>query len=457
MKKLCLLITITILLLAGCGDTETSSPQESVEPMEETTPAVQTQTPAPKSLDSESITAIPTSDNALYEHLVGAWKNGTYEALYAFADDNIKAAMDEKAFSHIFSSVSDIGGALLKDEVKSAPSEYGTTYSSTLQFEHITVDLTLIINQVKISGISTNLHFQDTFEIPRDGYTERYFMLENDGYRLRGVYTYCSDGQAHPAALLVSGSGPNDYDETVGLLTPFKDMAQALAHTGVNSLRIDKRTYEYSGTFQMTDTIDEEYLSDCNAAIDYLNKQPETASINLIGHSLGGQIVTELAKDRNDIQSMIVWNSTARNLLDIMADQLSAADPANAEQYRGLADAALSLKASDAVGQSYLGLTDYYCVSLNEMDVIQNIKAADTPCLILNSTKDLQTFPEDLELWRAELNDIDNVEIYIDEQISHLGYELDMANPKSAYTLSPMPAHLVDRFVNFLNTAQNES
>jgi len=60
------------------------------------------------------------------------------------------------------------------------------------------------------------------------------------------VYTYVNDAKAHPAVLLIAGSGPSDYNSTVGILTPFEDIAISLARNGINSLRVDKRTFNYS-------------------------------------------------------------------------------------------------------------------------------------------------------------------------------------------------------------------
>ena len=117
---------------------------------------------------------------------------------------------------------------------------------------------------------STNIPDQD---IPQSSIEEKHFVLESDGYKLNAVYTYIDDGKSHPAVMLIAGSGPSDYDEAIGALKPFKDIANGLAKKGINSLRVDKRTFNYAADFDIKCGIEEEYLNDCTAAIEYLKSQ----------------------------------------------------------------------------------------------------------------------------------------------------------------------------------------
>ena len=176
---------------------------------------------------------------------------------------------------------------------------------------------------------STNIPDQGT---PQSNIEEKKFVLESDGYKLNAAYTYINDGNAHPAVLLIAGSGPNDYDETLGVLKPFKDIADGLAKVGINSLRVDKRTFSYAAEFDIKCGIKEEYLDDCNIAVEYLKSQ-NVSGLYLLGHSLGGQIATELAASTKGIDGIILFNSSARHLADIACDQYSALDPANKEFY----------------------------------------------------------------------------------------------------------------------------
>lgn len=382
--------------------------------------------------------------------MIDSWKSGEYALLYPYADDTLTALVGESDFISMFSSVSEIGGTILSDQANATSGKNGTVFSSTLDFENITVDLVLSIRDVKICGFTRNVHFKHAFELERDGYNERYFAFESNGYQLNAVYTYVSDGQAHPSVLFISGSGSSNYNETVGLLISFADISEALANKGINSLRIDKRTLNYAGSFEKTHTINEEYLLDCNAAIDYLKSQPETASVSLLGHSLGGQIAALLAADRSDIESIILFNSTARLLIDVLFDQLSAADPANKELYQSYVDAVKSLNDETAAGRYYLGASDFYWISLNRMDVIEDIRNAGIPTLIINSKNDNQIFDEDILLWQSELSQSVLVTIYVDDSMSHFGYDIDTADQTSLYRRAKLPERLIGIFTEFL-------
>lgn len=43
-----------------------------------------------------------------------------------------------------------------------------------------------------------------------------------------------------PAVVFLSGSGPNDKDESIGPNKPFADLAKGLGDRGIGSLRFDK-------------------------------------------------------------------------------------------------------------------------------------------------------------------------------------------------------------------------
>lgn len=301
-------------------------------------------------------------------------------------------------------------------------------------------------NTETIPNESTNIPNQD---ISQGSIEEKHFVLESNGYKLNAVYTYIDDGNAHPAVLLIAGSGPSDYDETIGVLKPFEDIAHGLAKEGINSLRVDKRTFGYAAEFDIKCGIEEEYLDDCNAAIEYLKSQ-NISGLYLLGHSLGGQIVTELAASIEGIDGMILFNSSARHLADIACDQYSAADPVNIESYITYAEAAKNATASSAKGYYYYGASDYYWVSYNQIDVAKNISNANIKTLIINSKFDKQSFDEDLNLWSTLFSDSANVSICVYDDISHFGYKIDTTDPSSIYTQVDFPSEVISAFSDFI-------
>jgi len=92
-----------------------------------------------------------------------------------------------------------------------------------------------------------------------------------------------------PAAILVSGSGPQDRDETLMGHKPFLVIADHLTRAGIAVLRFDDRgTAKSGGTFAGA-TIDD-FSTDVASAFKYLNTRNEIdqQKIGLIGHSEGG-------------------------------------------------------------------------------------------------------------------------------------------------------------------------
>ena len=92
-----------------------------------------------------------------------------------------------------------------------------------------------------------------------------------------------------PAAILVSGSGPQDRDETLMGHKPFLVIADHLTRAGIAVLRFDDRgTAKSGGTFAGA-TIDD-FSTDVASAFKYLNTRNEIDQhkIGLIGHSEGG-------------------------------------------------------------------------------------------------------------------------------------------------------------------------
>lgn len=109
------------------------------------------------------------------------------------------------------------------------------------------------------------------------------------GVRLAGTLTLPDGAGPFPAAILITGTGAQDRDETIEGHKPFAVWADALTRRGVAVLRYDDRgaaasTGDYNAATQ------QDFASDVRAAFDWLAARPEIdrARIGLIGHSEGG-------------------------------------------------------------------------------------------------------------------------------------------------------------------------
>jgi pimeloyl-ACP methyl ester carboxylesterase len=99
-----------------------------------------------------------------------------------------------------------------------------------------------------------------------------------------------------PAVVLVSGSGPQDRDESLFGHRPFLVLADALARQGIAVLRYDDRGIGAStGSFAGATTFD--FATDADEASEWLKRQPgiDPARVGIVGHSEGGLIAPIVA------------------------------------------------------------------------------------------------------------------------------------------------------------------
>lgn len=129
------------------------------------------------------------------------------------------------------------------------------------------------------------------------------------GHELAGTLTFPKNPARPLAAVaLITGSGPQDRDETIAGHKPFAVIADYLTRRGHAVLRYDDRGVGGStGSFEHGTTLD--FASDAGAAVDFLKTRPEIdpRRIGLLGHSEGGLIAPIVASQRpEDIAFLIL-------------------------------------------------------------------------------------------------------------------------------------------------------
>jgi uncharacterized protein len=112
-----------------------------------------------------------------------------------------------------------------------------------------------------------------------------------------------------PAVVLITGSGPQDRDESLMGHKPFLVLSDYLTRHGIAVLRADDRgTAKSTGTFAGATTAD--FATDTEAGIAYLKTRSEVDPhrIGLIGHSEGGDIAPMIAARNKDVRNNDVRN-----------------------------------------------------------------------------------------------------------------------------------------------------
>lgn len=123
------------------------------------------------------------------------------------------------------------------------------------------------------------------------------FSNQEAGIKLAATFSRPSGEGQYPAVILVSGSGPQDRDETILDHKPFLVLADYLTRRGLAVLRYDDRGFGQSGgNFTTATTAD--FAGDAAAAFDYLQNRRDVKAnqIGMIGHSEGGIIAPLVAR-----------------------------------------------------------------------------------------------------------------------------------------------------------------
>lgn len=123
---------------------------------------------------------------------------------------------------------------------------------------------------------------------------------------LAGTLTKPRGGGPFPAVLLISGSGPQDRDQSLFGHKPFLVLADHLTRRGFAVLRVDDRGAGRSAGSRAASTMDD-YAADALAGVRWLAARSEVDArrIGLIGHSEGG-VVAALVASRSDAVAFMV-------------------------------------------------------------------------------------------------------------------------------------------------------
>jgi pimeloyl-ACP methyl ester carboxylesterase len=163
-------------------------------------------------------------------------------------------------------------------------------------------------------------------------YTEEEVTYENKkaGVKLAGTLTFLKSEQPLPAVILISGSGPEDRNETVFGHRPFLVLADYLTRQGIAVLRVDDRGVGGS-TGDASHATSADFAEDVLAGVDYLKTRREInpKQIGLIGHSEGGVIAPMAAVQSPDIAFIVLMAGpglSGEEILYLQAELINKAE-----------------------------------------------------------------------------------------------------------------------------------
>ncbi len=243
------------------------------------------------------------------------------------------------------------------------------------------------------------------------------------GVTLAGTLTVPPGDGPFPAVALISGSGPQDRDETVFGHKPFLVLADALTRRGIAVLRYDDRGVGGS-TGEYATAVTSDFAADAEGAVRHLASLPEVTAgeIGLIGHSEGAVVAPIVANRSGDVDFVVLLASSGvtgqellvmqliainramgvseaiteqrsrlqRELLGLLAE--TPDDTAAARQARELlADAGVTGEAAEAQVRALLNPWMRYFLAY---DPLPELRALEVPVLAMWGEKDTQVPPE---------------------------------------------------------------
>ena len=152
------------------------------------------------------------------------------------------------------------------------------------------------------------------------------FENQGDAATLAGTLTIPNGSGRHPVVVLISGSGPQDRDETLMEHKPFLVLADYLTRRGIAVLRYDDRgTASSTGNFGRATTQD--FARDAAAAVDFLARHPRInpRQIGLVGHSEGGLVAPMVAGLRTDVAFIVLMAATSVDGATVLLSQSEVA------------------------------------------------------------------------------------------------------------------------------------
>ena len=140
--------------------------------------------------------------------------------------------------------------------------------------------------------------------------------------KLAGTLAVPKSDKKLAAVVLITGSGPQDRDETIVEHKPFLIIADHLARQGIAVLRYDDRGVgKSSGDFETAVTGD--FITDAESAWSYLSKQPQIdpTKIGFLGHSEGSSVAIGVAAKNPKVAFLVLMAGAGWDGRKIVVEQ----------------------------------------------------------------------------------------------------------------------------------------
>ncbi len=366
-----------------------------------------------------------------------------YADVIAMLAPQIRTALSEdKLRSGLQPILQAAGGVRKRLEPRTQTSGDQQVVILPIQFERATWEFVITVNKTgELGGLlarpgndTSVLWVPPAYSKP-DSFRTEEVMIGKAEWRLPGTLALPAAKGPVAGLVLVHGSGPNDRDESIGPQKPFRDLAEGLASRGAAVLRYEKRT-RYAAAKLATIknfTVQDETGDDALAAAEFLRSRPEIDPnrVFVLGHSLGGYLITRIGRQDPKLAGLISLAGAARPLEDLMVEQNQylatlQGNPPGAQEHidklKAEAQRAKTLKADtlNAPGEVLLGAPPSYWIDLQGYDPAMEARELKQPMLFLQAERDYQVTMTDFARWQDGLSERKNVKFRSFPTLNHL-------------------------------------
>jgi len=299
---------------------------------------------------------------------------------------------------------------------------------------------------------------------------------------LAATFTIPQGAGPFPAVLLITGSGPQDRDETLLGHKPFLILSDYLTRHGIAVLRADDRgTGKSTGSFSTATSAD--FATDVEAGVTYLKTRSEVNphEIGLIGHSEGAVIAPMVAARNKDAAFIVMMAGTGVPGDQVLVAQGEAIQIANGasreaaekdaakereiiklvqtEKDQAVLEKELTEKMKGDVPDAQIGMqitqmTSPWMRYFLSYDPAIALRKVTCPVLVLNGSLDKQVLPDqNLTTIRKALEDAGNKHFEIDEipDLNHLFQTAKTGSPAEytqiEETMSPIALEKISTWI----------
>lgn len=164
-------------------------------------------------------------------------------------------------------------------------------------------------------------------------FKEEEVTFKNGDITFAGTLSIPPKNGRHPAVVMITGSGPQNRDESVAGFKIFKVIADYLTTNGIAVLRYDDRGVGKSTGKSVNESTSEEFSTDVMEAINFLKSRDDInpKQIGLFGHSEGGLVAPMVAAKSDDVAFIVCMAGTSVNGAEIIMEQTKLIMLANGE------------------------------------------------------------------------------------------------------------------------------